>query len=388
MHLHLNHSGTRRSSRRGTITVLVAFSIAVLLVLAVFAINVAYMQNVREQLRIACDSAAKAALVNYGATQNQSTAKAFAQSVSNNNLVAGQSLQIPAANIVFGNATAGGNGVYTFTAGGTPTNAAQVTANTTPSLLMSKFLPVSTFSPTQVSLTTRVSHDICLVLDRSGSMAFDLTSSEFSYPPDVSAGKNPLQIYFSPPSSTASRWQALTVAVNNFVNTLQARNLDVHVALVTYAEAYTFGTYSSTQASLDVDLTSNYNQIVTGMNAWGQQPLIGNTNIEAGLAMGEGELTGPRARATADRTIILLTDGVPTSGNTNIASLTLADRQTSNIVTHVITFGGEAASGSYQTSMMNAASNGNGMFFNAPTAAQLTQAFQTIADSLPAVLIK
>ena len=36
----------------------------------------------------------------------------------------------------------------------------------------------------------------------------------------------------------------------------------------------------------------------------------------------------------------------------------------------------------------NAASNGNGMFFNAATAAQLQQAFQQIADSLPAVLIK
>jgi hypothetical protein len=66
----------------------------------------------------------------------------------------------------------------------------------------------------------------------------------------------------------------------------------------------------------------------------------------------------------------------------------LADRQNSKIVTHVIRFGGEAASGSYQTTMTNAAANGNGMYFNAPTAAQLTQAFQIIADSLPAVLIK
>lgn len=381
-------AGRNRRARRGAVTVLVAVTIVVLLILAAFSVNVAYMQMVREQLRIACDSAAKAALVNIGATQSESTAAAFAQTVSNNNLVAGKQLNLPASGVVFGNATQGGDGVYAFTANGTPLNAVQVTASVNPPLFLRTFLPISSFSTQQVSLSTRISHDICLVLDRSASMAFDLSANEFSYPPDVSAGKNPLQMYFTPPSATASRWQALTVAVNDFVTTLQARNLDVHVALVTYAETYTFGTYSSTESSLDVQLTSNFSQINTGMNAWGQQPLIGDTNIEAGLATAEAELTGPRSRTTADRTIILFTDGVATTGNTNIASLTLNDRTASQIVTHVITFGGEAASGTYQTAMMNAATDGNGMFFNAPTAAQLQQAFQTIADSLPAVMIK
>ncbi|HUY92894.1 MAG TPA: VWA domain-containing protein [Pirellulales bacterium] len=377
-----------RASRRGAIAILVVAMIAMLLILAAFAINVAYMQLVREQLRVACDSAAKAALVNLGATQDESAAIAFGQSVANRNLVAGQAPQIAASNIVFGHAAADSNGVYDFTAGLKPLNAAQVTGSVTRPLFLQTFLPVSDFSASKVSLTTRISHDICLVLDRSASMAFDLSSGEFSYPADVSAGKNPLQIYFTPPSSTASRWQALTVAVDSFISTLQARNLDVHVALATYAESFSFGTYGATDASLDIPLTSTFSQIVTGMNAWGQQPLLGNTNIEAGLSMAVTELTGPRARPTADRTIILLTDGVPTTGNTDIASLTLNDRQNSQIVTHVITFGGEASSGSYQTMMMNAASNGNGQFFNAPTAAQLQQAFQTIADGLPAVLIK
>lgn len=376
-----------RQGRRGVIIVIVAAIIAVLLILAVFAINVAYMHLVREQLRIACDSAAKAALIKYGTTQNQTTAVSFAQTVSNNNLVAGKPLNLTASNIVFGNATLGSNGVYTFTVGGSPMNATQVTGNVSPPLFCNTFLSAP-FSPTEVSLSTRVSHDICLVLDRSASMAFDLSANEFSYPPDVSAGKNPLQIYFTPPSPTLSRWAALTVAVNDFVATLQARNLDVHVGLVTYAEAFSFGTYSATEASLDVQLTPTYSQINTAMNVWGQSPLLGDTDIEAGLSLAVTELTGPRSRTAADRTIILLTDGVPTTGNTNIASLTLADRTNSLIVTHVITFGAEAASGSVQTAMQSAATNGNGMFFNAPSAAQLDQAFQTIADSLPAVLIK
>ncbi len=54
--------------QRGAIAVLVALSIPMLLILATFAANVAYMQMVREQLRVTCDAAAKAALVKYGAT--------------------------------------------------------------------------------------------------------------------------------------------------------------------------------------------------------------------------------------------------------------------------------------------------------------------------------
>lgn len=382
------HKTNRRHPRRGAITVLVAATIGMLLILAAFAVNLAYMQLVRQQLRIACDSASKAALVNFGATNSQTSATAFAQTVSNNNLVAGKQLNLSTSNIQFGNAKQGSSGVYAFAAGGSPTNAVQVSASVSPPLFLQTFLPLTSFSTSESSLSTRASHDICLVLDRSASMAFDLSNNQFSYPADVSAGKNPLQVYFSPPSSTASRWQALTVAVNSFISTLQARKLDVDVALVTYAETYTFGTYSSTEASLDVQLTPTYSQISTAMTTWGQQPLIGDTNIQAGLALAQAELTGPRSRSVADRTIILLTDGVATSGNTNISSLTSTLRTGSQIVTHVITFGGEAASGSVQTQMMLAAANGNGMFFNAPTASQLQQAFQTIADSLPAVLIK
>lgn len=111
-----------RRSRRGTITVLVAVSIVMLLGLTAYALNVAYMQLVRQQLRVACDSAAKAALVNYGANQSQSTARTFARTVSGNNLVAGQSVTFSDANIEFGNATKNGSGVYAFTPNSTPLN--------------------------------------------------------------------------------------------------------------------------------------------------------------------------------------------------------------------------------------------------------------------------
>ena len=78
--------------RRGAIAPLLAISLPALIILIGFAINLAYMELVRGQLRITCDSAAKAALVQYGSSQSQSTACAFASGVAANNLVANQVL--------------------------------------------------------------------------------------------------------------------------------------------------------------------------------------------------------------------------------------------------------------------------------------------------------
>ena len=124
------------------------------------------------------------------------------------------------------------------------------------------------------------------------------------------------------------------------------------------------------------------------MNNYGANPLLGDTNISAGLALAQSELTGSAASPTANRLIILLTDGIATQGNTNIASITSGYCSSNQIMCDTITFGAEASSGSAQMTMQNAATEANGMYFNAPTASQLQTAFQTIADSLPAVLIK
>ncbi len=379
----------RRGERRGAITVLVAFTLPMLLILACFAMNLAYIQQTREELRIACDSAAKAALVNFGATESQSSAVAFGTTVSNQNLVGGQALNLATSNFTFGNAAANSGGTYIFTPNGSPMNSVQVIGSANRAYFLAPFTPATSFSISETSLTTRISHDICLVLDRSASMSFDLSGSEFVYP-NVSPYNTQalIQNYFTAPSPTLSRWAALTTAVNDFIAVLNARNLDVHLSLVTYSETFSLGSFTATEANLDVPLTSNYNLTPTAMNAYGSNPLLGDTNISAGLALAQSELTGSLARTTADRTIILMTDGVPTTGNTNIPPITLGYAQSNHIITHVITFSAEAISGSYGTAMQQAATNGNGMYFNAPSASQLSTAFTTIADSLPAVLIK
>lgn len=376
----------RQTARKGAMMPVVAFLMPIIMIFVGYSVNIAFMELAQTQLRLSCDSAAKAALVNYGSSQSKSTAISFGQSVSSKNKVCGTTLSIPSGNFIFGNSTKQSSGSYTFTPNGTPMNSVQVTGSTSVSLPFGSMIATGKYSCSELAYATRISHDIVLVLDRSASMAFDQSSSQFVYPPDRTLF-SPLQSYFTSPSPTASRWAALDAAVDSFIAVLQARNLDVRVGLVTYAEDYTLGNYSATEASLDSQLTSNLTSVQTAMTNWGNKPLLGDTNIAAGLALAKQELTSSRARTTADRTIILMTDGVATSGNTDTSSLATTYRTGSSIVTHVITFGGEAASGTYYTEMADTAANGNGQFYNAATAAQLTTAFQKIADSLPAVLV-
>lgn len=375
----------RPDSRRGGIVVLVAILMTVLVTLSVFAINLVYMEITRTELRIACDAAAKAAIVRLGSSQSQSNARSYAQSVAQLNPVGGSQLTLSSGQIEFGNASRAGNGSYTFTANQTPLNSARVTGNKNVGMIFGGFLTTTSFTPQQQSIVMRVNHDIALVLDRSGSMAFDTTNSEFAYPADRNFGTN-FQNYFTAPSLTNSRWKYLSDAVTAFNTTLTTRQLDAQVALTTFAEDYTFGSFNSVEASTDVPLTKTYSQISNRMTTWNSTVLVGDTNIEAGLAQGRAALTGTGARVTAQRTIILLTDGVPTSGSTNLATIA-ANYRAEGIVTHVITFGGQAASGANQTRMQNTAASGYGQYYHAPDSATLTSVFRQIAEGLPAVYI-
>ncbi|MGC4001734.1 MAG: VWA domain-containing protein [Pirellulales bacterium] len=373
-------------NRRGAIVVLVAVLMTVLVTLSAFAVNLVYMEITRTELRITCDAAAKAAIVKLGSSQSQSTARSFARTIAATNPVAGQTLSLTDAQIEFGNSSKNGAGTYVFTANATPLNSARVTSTMNVDMVFGRFLSTTSFTPSQQSVVMRVNHDVVLVLDRSASMAFDQSNAEFDYPEDRSFGTN-FQNYFQTPSPTSSRWKSLSDAVGVFVTTLQTRQLDAQVGLVTYAEDYDFGDYSCVEASLDVPFTKTYSNITNKMTEWNNKELLGDTNIEAGLRLGRATVIGTGARQTAQRTIVLLTDGVPTSGDFDTAALTQQFRTTDKIVTHVVTFGGQAATGANQTRMQNTAANGNGKYYHAPNSATLQTVFRQIAESLPAVYI-
>ncbi len=378
----------RRPDRAGTIMVLSAFMLAMLSIIAALCMNSAYISLAKAEMRLASDAAAKAASITYGMTGDIDTARLRGRQVCQRHTVAGDPLQIRNIDVDFGHASPDANGNYTFVINGTPTNSTQVHASfvrragsvaALPAL--GQFLDREEFELEEYSIATRVDNDICLVVDRSGSMAWDLTNDPYSYPSELN-GHSIIQNYFLPPHATGSRWAALKSSIDSFLTVLDSNPYHPRVSLVSYASNFEFGLYNSVVSSIDQPLTHNFSEVRAKMSVLGTKPLIGNTNIAAGLRDGISTLLGTgTARSTATHNLVLLTDGVITQGDDPVELAALA--LTQNIKVHTITFSEQAD----QTLMQAVAAAGGGNHYHAPDSATLHTIFQQLAETLPAMLV-
>lgn len=177
--------------RIGAILPLFAFLLPVLLIFCGFAINLAYMQMVSTDIKIATDAAAHAGGRSMSIEQTTDAAIAKAQLIAQANTVGGRVLSVGAGvndeiQVGFGQSSRSNNGygMYQFTAipKAQVDNRAQ-RANSV-SVTTNAYLPLvfqamnfsayggnmSNFGVMRRSIATQVDRDIALVLDRSGSM--------------------------------------------------------------------------------------------------------------------------------------------------------------------------------------------------------------------------
>ena len=337
--------------RDGAMLVLVAFMLVILLVMTAFAVDVAYMQLVRTELRTSTDAASKAASEALSRTQSIAEARAAARSIADRNRVAGDPLLLDDSDIIFGEAVQTGVGTFTFSPGGSEINSVRVLgrrSNAAPSgsvaLFLGGILGRSTFEPELASTSTGLVRDIALVLDRSGSMATN----------DAGGG--------------LTRNQALINAVSGFIAEVESSSPNSAISLSTY----------STDATVDLDLTANLNVVRNAVSNIGANGL---TNLREGLRLGSDSLQGPNARPFAKRTIVVMTDGNFNIGGTPVPSANLAAQRGHTI--HTITF----SSGANQSIMQQVANIGDGLHFHADDAGDLSEAFREIARTLAVVLI-
>ena len=376
-------------NRKGTIMVLSAFMLAMLGVIAALCMNTAYISLAKTEMRLASDAAAKAASIHYGMTGDMAASRLRARQICQRHNVAGEPLLIRNIDVQFGRANPTANGRYEFVVGGLPSNSTQVhtsfvrrTGEVAALPALGQFLGKEDFVLEEYSIATRVDNDICLVVDRSGSMAWDLSDDAYSYPGDMH-GKSIIQNYFLPPHATLSRWAALSTAIDTFLEVLDDNPYHPRVSLVSYASNFEFGLYTSTVSSIDQSLTIDFDLIRTHLDTIGSRPLIGNTNIAAGLRDGINTLAAEgTSRPHATHNIVLLTDGKMTQGDDPVALAALA--LTQNIKVHTITFSDQAD----QDLMIAVATAGGGSHYHAPDAATLNSIFETLAETLPAMLIQ
>lgn len=369
-----------RSDRRGAVIPLIALLLVIFLGMVAFAVDIAFMELSRTELRVSTDAAARAAGEALTRLQDMDAAAQAAKDVAAANLVAGQPLLLDDSDIVFGNSSYNASGSWVFTPNQSPTNSVQIRGRRTedaPSgdipLFFGSIFNVTGFGPTRTSTVVRQDRDVCLVVDRSSSMklAVDSTSQGMSLR-DPRVCQKPYD---------DSRWMALAAAVQIFNDTLALTPQQEHVALVSYGSDFSYCGVSNTDSDIDKTLTGNLNQITSAMNVISNRKFNGNTNIEAGVDNGIAVLTGPTARPFANKTMILLTDGIRTAGGDPVVSATTAAGH--KIKIHTITYG----DGANQQDMQNVANAAGGRHYHAPNEAALENIFRELALSVSVTFI-
>lgn len=352
-----------RPRRRGAVMVIFAFAMILFLLMAMVAINVAYMELIRIQLRTATDFAAKAGARKLALTGDQAAAVHAALEVAASNRVAGRPLVLPESAVELGRAARTSDGHYNFEVDNTSPNACRVTASRSGVDAVDLPLTDKMFSPTQEAIAAQIDRDIALVLDRSGSMV---------YTDETTGAASGWRNGEAAPSTT--RWYSVAVASKDFLNMLQNTPLDEKVSLVTFAST----------ARLDHDLTFNYDQIRNSIDAITNRFIDGSTNISGGIDVGRQTLRDRGLhRGSAEQTIVIMTDGFHNTGTMTVRdAATIAAGQ--RITIHTITYGREADA----TTMRQVAEIGNGQYWHAPDRASLQAIFQRIADNSPTLLIK
>jgi len=392
-------------NRRGAALVLVAAMLLVFLIAAAMSVDFAYMQLVRTELRTATDAAAKAGAEALARTQDANAAKAAAVAYANLNKVGGRTFQINTNDVTLGRVTGQADGTWTFTANTTPFNSVRVNSKIGNGGVTAAYptffgasLGHANFTTSQQATAGQQEVEVCLCLDRSGSMMFDMSGDDWSYasgnPNLYSSSYYPrgsiYRDYCSPPHPTLSRWAVLQNAVRTFLDEAGRFQYPPRTAVVTWSDSmslpyHPFRSYNT--ADTDVGLPSaasfswstNRTSVENAMATRAASPLGGGTNLSAGLDRAVQILTGTNGRVLSNKIIILLTDGQWNAGRDPV--LAAQDASTAGITIHTVSM-----LTSSQATLTQVANMTGGQYYPTSNAAQLQQAFRDIAKSLPIVL--
>lgn len=339
------------ANRRGAMMILVAVSIIILLVGAVFSVDVAYMHMVRAELRTATDAAARAGSEVLARTQDPVAARAAAVAIAERNTVAGNGLTLQAGDIQVGSLRPN-NGKFNFVPDVAPFTAVRVlgrrestSADGPVSLFFAKIFSTTKFEPVQAATASSNVRDVALVLDVSGSMGLM--------------------------SGPGTRLDALKAAVAIFLNEIAVSSPSTQISLTAY----------STTAFKVLNLTNDFTAVRNAVN--GFRPLS-YTAIGDGLVMGSDSLAfDPLTRPSAFKTIILMTDGNHNTGPS--PAVTVATPIARSQTVHTITFSSEA--NQVLMSQVAQATQG-GIHIHADGASDLAAAFRAIARTLSVTLVE
>lgn len=297
------------------------------------------------------------------------------------------------------------NGEFQFIDNASPANAVRVTAAGKVDSV--GFMPVfgGQQSIARTATAMALERDLCLVIDRSGSMNFDLNTGNWMYDygqhpynkmstsKNKKHRKNSWQWWHYWPHPTRSRWSTMIPAVYGLAEELMTTNQNELFSIVSYSSAVNYKFYDHSlnirnyqppTAGIEVQPTSNYQTAAQTLdNKYKYDHIVaGATNISAGIDQATQVLTGPSSRPHAFKTMIVMTDGQYNQGRS--PWLAAEDAAALGIEVYTVTFSKQAD----QNSMIKTAENGNGRHFHAPDGDALEDIFREIANIPPSAYIE
>jgi len=370
----------RHREPRGAILPLVAFLVFILFVMAAFAVDVAYMQLVRIELKTSVDAAARAGGEALSREQDLGAAKVAAKNLASLNTVGSDPLILDDADIIPGKSTLSeSTGRWSFVPEATPYNSIRVIGRRTtgsPSgpvpLYFAKILGHDIFQVSDRSTVVRVDRDIMLVVDRSSSMKLAI-----DHPTGNMSTSDPR---FDEPPRPDSRWAALEIAVQEFISALAETPQVEWVGLVSYASNYSRFGVNNTESKIDEHLTESHSEINEEMHDYTNTIFNGLTHISAGIDKGVDALfNGTHSRPFALKTMVLMTDGIPNPATPSTVLSSAQAAADQNVKIYTVTFGTAAD----QNLMQQVADIGDGKHYHASSAQELSDIFREIGLTIP-----
>ncbi len=361
--------------------ILIALMMVVFVAAAAFSVDVAYMQLVRTQLRTATDASARAGGEALARMQDINHARKAAKDIAAANLVAAEPLMLYDSDVEFGNSFPMPDGEWAFVGLTTPVNSLRVNGRRTAdsqsgsvTFFIAPALGVNDFEPVQTATAVRFDRDMCLVADRSNSMKLDVDE-------DAGGVSSSDSRYCQPPDPVSSRWAALEVALQGFLDVLDTTPQIEHVSLVSYASDSSACDIYNSASDINQVLTSDSTQITDAMQGISNTAFNGGTETGTGIYSAVTALTDPdTARPFARKAIVVFTDGHTTGGPSPVSAAQYAAQN--HIVVHTITFG----AGADQVQMREVAAAGGGKHYHAPDTEALKEIFREIALTMLVVL--
>ena len=376
-------------------TILMAVSMAMLLVFVALIIDTNWMASGYTDLQMTADHSARSALLHYASEDTTASdsdrleaAVARGQQVFHANSIGGEHKTVGSDTIEFGRAVMQPDGKRQFTPDVEPYNSVRMKvdlANDSSGigLLLGSMFKADNFEPRVESVVTAQRMDLVVALDVSRSMTY-VTGGYNSYPPGGSLNDPPV---------AGARWFEMVDEAHNFLTKIATHNGLSRIGMVTFGGGLppvNAPLFPNTKARQEYSLgnQAQTSQFITLLNYYATGTLGSGTSL-ADAVYASVKTFEDQPDPTAERVVILLSDGEQWFGSqaSELDSPATAAQYAldHNVRIHTIYYSGPPTG---EADLKSISQTTGGLFFDAANGTQLRTALTDLTKTLELQLLE